>query len=61
MAASSAAAFRRGYAADDGAVLRFRDTELMEVVTARPEAHGYRLECKGGRAIETVLPSRLLV
>ena len=53
--------FPAGYAADDGAVLRFRDTELMEVVTARPEAHGYRLECKGGRAIETVLPSRLLV
>jgi peptidase E len=53
--------FPAGYAADDGAVLRFRDTELMEVVTVRPEAHGYRLECKAGRAIETVLPSRLLV
>ncbi len=53
--------FPAGYAADDGAVLLFRDTELAEVVTAPPDAHGYRVERHGDRVIETVLPSRLLV
>lgn len=53
--------FPSGYAADDGAVLLFRGTELAEVVTAREGAYGYRVECAGGRVVETVLPSRLLV
>lgn len=53
--------FPAGYAADDGAVLLFRDTQLAEVVTACEGAHGYRVECGDGRVAETVLPSRLLV
>ncbi len=53
--------FPPGYAADDGAVLVFRGMELAEVVTARQEAHGYRVGCADGRVVETVLPSRLLV
>ncbi len=53
--------FPAGYAADDGAVLLFRETQLVEVVTVREEAHGYRVECRNGRVVETVLPSRLLV
>ncbi len=52
--------FPAGYAADDGAVLLFRDTQLAEVVTALEGSHGYRVECQDGRAVETVLPSRLL-
>ncbi|CAN5809995.1 Type 1 glutamine amidotransferase-like domain-containing protein [soil metagenome] len=52
--------FPAGYAADDGAVLLFRDRQLAEVVTVREAAHGYRVECGDGRVEETVLPSRLL-
>ena len=50
-----------GYAADDGAALVFRGTELAEVVTSRPDAHGYRVERgASGAVIETVLPGRYL-
>jgi dipeptidase E len=50
-----------GYAADDGAALVFRGTELVEVVTSRPEARGYRVERgPSGDAVETVLPARYL-
>jgi peptidase E len=50
-----------GYAADDGAALVFRGTELEEVVASRPDARGYRVE-RGphGSAVETVLPARYL-
>jgi peptidase E len=50
-----------GHAADDGAALVFRGTELAEVVTSRPDARGYRVERgPAGEAVETILPSRYL-
>ena len=50
-----------GYAADDGAALVFRGTKLAEVVTSRPDAHGYRVERGASVAVvETVLPGRYL-
>ena len=50
-----------GYAADDGAALVFRGTELAEVVAELPAARGYRVE-RGpdGTAVETQLPTRYL-
>jgi peptidase E len=50
-----------GYAADDGAALVFRGTELVEVVAERPEARAYRVE-RGpdGTAIETAIEARFL-
>lgn len=50
-----------GHAADDCAALVFHGTELVEVVTSRPAARGYRVE-RGpdGQAVETELPARYL-
>jgi peptidase E len=50
-----------GYAADDGAALVFRGTELAEVVAERSEARAYRVE-RGpdGTAVETVIEARFL-
>ncbi len=50
-----------GYAADDGAALVFRGTELAEVVASRPAARAYRVVREAaGEAIETELPTRYL-
>ena len=50
-----------GYAADDGAALVFDGSDLVEVVSSRPDARAYRVELgPDGRAIETVLPARYL-
>ena len=50
-----------GYAADDGAALVFRGTQLAEVVASRPGARAYRVERgAGGDAIETELATRFL-
>jgi dipeptidase E len=50
-----------GYAADDGAGLVFRGTDLVEVVASRPAARGYRVERgSDGQAVETELPTRYL-
>jgi peptidase E len=49
-----------GYAADDGAGLHFVGRRLVEVVTSRPKAAGYRVERVGGRVVETRLESRYL-
>jgi dipeptidase E len=50
-----------GYAADDGAALVFRGTELAEAVASRPDARGYRVErSASGEAVETELPTRYL-
>jgi dipeptidase E len=49
-----------GYAAEDGAALRFVGTELAEVVSSRPEARAYRLECRGTLVMETRLATRYL-
>jgi dipeptidase E len=48
--------FPPGYAADDGAVLHFAGTELLEVVTVREGARAYRVE----PGIETPLETRIL-
>jgi peptidase E len=49
-----------GYAADDGAALHFRGTELVEVVTSRKHAAAYRVELVDGRVRETRLKGRYL-
>jgi dipeptidase E len=49
-----------GYAAEDGAALRFVGTELAEVVSSRPEARAYRLERRGPMVMETRLATRYL-
>jgi dipeptidase E len=49
-----------GFAAEDGAALRFAGDELVEVVASRPEAGAYRLERQGGRVSEARLATRYL-
>jgi dipeptidase E len=49
-----------GFAAEDGAALRFVGTELVEVVVSRPEARAYKLERRGNRVLETRLATRYL-
>jgi peptidase E len=49
-----------GYAAEDGAALRFVGDELVEVVSSRPEARAYRLEKRGPLVMETRLATRHL-
>jgi dipeptidase E len=49
-----------GFAAEDGAALRFVGDELAEVVASRPEARAYRLERSGDRVLETNLETRYL-
>jgi len=39
------------WAADDGAALWFRDDQLHQVVTSRPNARAYRVEATGTRAL----------
>ena len=50
-----------GYAADEGAALVFRETELAEAVASRPGARAYRVERgPSGDVVETPLPVRYL-
>jgi peptidase E len=49
-----------GYAAEDGAALRFVGDELVEVIASRPEARAYRLERRGSLVMETRLATRYL-
>jgi dipeptidase E len=49
-----------GYAAEDGAALRFVGEELAEVVASRPEARAYKLERHGREIRETRLAARYL-
>ena len=49
-----------GYAADDGAALHFRGSNLVEVVSSRPQARAYRVELIAARVMETPLPVRFL-
>jgi peptidase E len=49
-----------GFAAEDGAALRFVGDELVEVVSSRAEARAYRLEARGPRVVETRLATRHL-
>ena len=49
-----------GYAVDDGCALLFRDGELSDVVTSRPNAGAYRVVNAGDRAEEHALEGRYL-
>lgn len=49
-----------GYAADDGAALHFRGTELIEVVSSRKSASAYRVEIVDGHVAEKPLQVRYL-
>ena len=49
-----------GYAADDGAALHFRGTDLVEVVSSTEGASAYRVELVNGCAEETRLEARYL-
>jgi dipeptidase E len=49
-----------GYAAEDGAALRFIGDELVEVVASRRQATAFSLERVGGRVAETRLEARFL-
>lgn len=49
-----------GYAADDGAALHFRGTELAEVISSQEGAAAYRVERVDGEVVEARLPARLL-
>ena len=49
-----------GFAAEDGAALRFVGDELVEVVASRPEARAYKLERRGSQVLETRLATRYL-
>lgn len=49
------------WAMDDGAAAHFMDGELLEVVTSRPNACGFRVVRQGDRAVETALPVRYLL
>jgi len=52
---------RDGYAADDGAALVFRGTDVVEAVASRPGALAHRIvRGPDGTAIETDLPTRYL-
>jgi peptidase E len=49
-----------GYAADDGAALHFRGSNLVEAVSSRPQASACRVELTGAKVTETPLPVRFL-
>lgn len=50
-----------GIALDDGAAAHFTDGELDEVVTSRPDAHGYQLDLVADKVVEMPLPVRYLL
>ena len=52
--------FPGGFAADDGAALYFRGTELVEAVSSRPGAGAYRVALVEGKAVESRLDVRYL-
>jgi peptidase E len=52
--------FQGGYAADDGAALHFRGGEIVQVVSSRPNAAGYKVEMVQGSVVETRLETRFL-
>ena len=49
-----------GYAADDGAALRFEATRLVEVVCSRPESRAFHVRLEGNGVKEEELSVRLL-
>ncbi len=55
-----AAGMPAGYAADDGAALHFRGSELVGALASRTGARAYRVERVNGVVVETCLPTRTL-
>jgi dipeptidase E len=55
-----AGGFLPGLAAEDAVALHFRDRELVEAVSARPNGRAFRVEGRDGQAVETPLPVRYL-
>jgi dipeptidase E len=55
-----AGGFPPGHAADDGVALVFEDGRLAEVVSSRPDAHGYRVALRDGVVAEDPLPARFV-
>jgi dipeptidase E len=53
-------ALPRGYAAQDAVAFHFRDSNLVEVVTPRPNAAGYEVACVDSTFTERRLPTRVL-
>lgn len=51
---------REGYAADDGVSLVFQNEELAQVVSDRPDAYAYLVECRGEEVHEKRFPTALL-
>jgi peptidase E len=49
-----------GWGVDDGAGLRFEGTELVEAVSARPDATAHRVERRNGAAAVERVPARFL-
>jgi peptidase E len=49
-----------GVAADDGAALHYIDGRLAQAVVSRPRARAYHVRKSGRRAVETVIPARVL-
>ena len=49
-----------GVAADDGAAFHFAGRRLVEVVSSRPDAAGYRVELRAGVVVEEKLATRFL-
>lgn len=49
-----------GIALDDGAAAHFIDTEIVDIVTSRPNARAFRVEASNGEITENSLPTRYL-
>lgn len=49
-----------GYAAEDGCALLFRDGELVEAVSSRPEAQAFKVRLDGDSAVESPIDVRYL-
>jgi peptidase E len=49
-----------GYAAEDAVAFHFRDSSIVEVVTARSNAAGYEVAAVDGQLDERQLPTRML-
>lgn len=55
-----AAGMLAGYGVDDGVALHFADGELVEAVSARPQARAYRVERSADAVVETAIVPRVL-
>lgn len=49
------------YATDNGVALLYEDTDMVDVIADRDGPAAYRVELSGGDAVETRLPTRVVV